>query len=658
MHLSTKRGKRKAADQEVNDDGDDTHDDEQARIDAEKAMRKAKAAALSAKSKGLSVPMNTSDDQAPTSKSPMRSAPPAGASSVPPPPQTPAKSVEKKSTAGPTTVGAGYTYEPGLNVGAAKPDEKAKPILNPHIILSRVPETTDVANILAAYGLRDWTEGIAPTNPNIALAGAYEYRYMPNCKPRADLYFSVEKPGEDKPVAFKGKKNKRRRGNKREYDADALFVNLRFKCEPKVLQCTLVWPISRVMLTELQAGNWSGVPGNIGRDYMKDKFTDARKKILLTPEWFEVEQFDEKTNKLIGKFAPSKHEIKDPKTGAVIGCMNGDFLAALAADQEMALMMCEMLVMEHPELMVTEKSNKPAYLAAVEADLFGNKIGTFQSNWENGSGPWNDMLQEGKIKPEEHAAKIASLKEKFFIGEDGKVDEAKLRASVPKTDLAKKLMAKCYTNPLKKSKTSGIQFVVFESKITRNASKDEQDKRPIFQNAVEEAIYNASKGKKMYNQHTYTDLNEWSKENHDAPDGHDAKEMKVLSEEERKIQAIKLYDRMIDSGSKIGVVYTLRFFFDAPTGTLGFAREFQEVLFYSPPSKEDLAKIMQWNANKVYKPPTAKITFVPGASRFTTTEITNETEELDIDELVRNVKKSMEEAAAKREENKAKKSKA
>ena len=547
-------------------------------------------------------------------------------------------------------VKSGFSYEPGSDKKiAAAANEALRAPVNPNQVLniSREPTKEEVKLLETELDGIDWKAGISETNPNIALANAFEYHYLPLANPRKMMWLCVQKPAEEqaKRDAQSSRRKKNNKRVRRDWDPETVFVNMRFRIEVGSMQATLVWPISKVNFSLLQAGDWNGVESNRGKLYMKSQITASSKKILLTPEYFTVKKYDKKdATKVIAEYSPTKLEVKDAK-GNVTHLLNGDFMKALEVDGDQALMLCEMIVEDHPEIVKKEKGGKPAYLHMIEQELFGSNISGFKDKYEAGLEPYQNMLTDGKITQKEYEDQQLKLCAKYCIDPvTGKVDEVKVKAGISKKDIAKKLKEKCYTKPLKKSKTTGIDYLAFEAKLVVNTTDAERKNPPTtFHNSIAEAVHRVSKGEKKLNLHIFDDLSDW---------GGDEAINQVLTDEEKEAYGIKTFDRMLDYSSKAGLVYKQRIFVDAPANTLGFAREFERILFYEPPSKEDISAFTNRVQTSTYVPPPSKIMWVPGASKFVKTEFTKDADDINVAELEaeleRNMKEMKDKIAAKK----------
>lgn len=494
---------------------------------------------------------------------------------------------------------SGMSYEPGSasgsGSGAGTPAEKGETVSRKDVALA----------LLAADKGRDWAANFKKgEHISWNLAMAYGYRFILNCDPRKDIFFQVVDPNagqaaEGKSAGGRGRpaKKKRKGAAGKTYTVGTKFVNVKATREPDGFSIDLVWPVSNCNFACLGLGDWKGCPLNKDREFTKADLKQAWKTLLLDAKAFGTEPVDDQGRSL-------------------------HFMQAVAKDEEVTRMLFELIVTEHNELCKEyDSQGAPVYLRAVHDELIGSKVRDKQMGYDGAVLQFDEFEAEGSITAEQRKTKTEAARKKYFIDEDGNVDEKQVAELVSVYEIVDALLKKCNTKALKVN-SAGVEYVEMKAKVLRRTNKKEKATPPDFPHAAIKAVYEGSDGEYTYNHQGWTFLSEWGKS--DTP--------RVLSPEEREASGMREYLRPIDKGAKLGVVYRYTVFTESPQKTIGTRREIVDFVFLRPPNPDE---VVQAQSAGGYKPPESVKFEVPGAMPYAQTALSKPVFDFDPEQAKR-----------------------
>lgn len=500
--------------------------------------------------------------------------------------------------------------------------------------VSVYPSKERIAAVKEANSKKNWAGELDSKNPNRNLATAYQWRYLPHVNTN-DLFIAVDRPAE------------RTGGNSaKKYKAGTVFTSFRFVCTPNELKAEFVFPISSVVSwgTSLQQGNFFKLERNKGKEmkYLGKTLLDSKKSIALSAEHFTREIKDKEGN-VIGHWAPRKDDMG----------RNADFMDAYANIKKCARMIFEMLVSEEPKL-------KPGFMTEAENGFYADRAKGLQATYDALANQAEEQYKAEKLTADEYKRSIAAYRKKYYINKAGKVDEARLRAATPSSELVDALMSSCFTNKLKTDK-NGVMYLNFDMNVTRNTTDlekkgwDEKTQKivpeyaPSFPDAQCRSVFIGSGGKKTINHHTFTDLSQWGKTQKIA-------DLNVaLTDKAREKKGIEEWNRVIDPMAKVGLKCELIIFTTSPQRTAGVRLEFKDVIYYSPPTPDEILSAKNRGSGG-FQPKEEDKFEVGGAEDYATTELTKPPEVLDAGSVAKDVadaiaRKAEEDAKGKKQDD-------
>lgn len=430
-----------------------------------------------------------------------------------------------------------------------------------------------------------YTKGIPNTDVNYFVAKTFKYRYAKNTKPGVDLLYVVDGPGVQQPA------NKKRKTTWYGNDPNRLFVNAKFKkdieSEDGGWNAQLVSPVCDVMMADLGLGNWASSQRNKGKDVklLKKHFKEAKRTILLTARPFEAVEKDESGR-------------------------NKEWVEFTKADRKMAEALVTMIFKEYPQLaQACVDKTKTAVETQVATWNKAKFDGRIDSNAE--------LVTEGKMTAAEFKAKQESLRKTFMMLPDDTPDMDLIKKTIKVEQYVERFMKDYYTNPIKKHKKTGIEYISFEQKVCRNANQNEMKNPPTFTSRLEKQLWDSTGNtgkpadkKQVVVKTRWNFMSSWGKK---------AQEQK-LTPEQKQAALLKDHERNLDVRSKVALGYSLSCFFPtAGVEKCGFHRSFHEIIFYRAPTPAEIAETKAASGDRVADEDKE---FVPGAGLVQTTELT------------------------------------